>query len=141
VTEELKRFALLGSLGEEERGDLAEELEWLSCETGVALFREGEHADALLLLLEGRVRVTSRRAGAEGECGPGTAFGALSLVVDGQREATAITASPCRVLRLRRSSFRRLVDAAPHAACALLEGVARESAAEVREVLDRLALG
>ena len=139
--EELKRFAVLDSLDEDQRSDLAEELEWLACEPGVALFREGESADALLLLIEGRVRVTSRRAGADGECGPGTAFGALSLVIEGTREATAVTSAACRVLRLHRDAFRRLVAGTPRAACALLEGVVRESAAEVREVLERLSVG
>jgi CRP-like cAMP-binding protein len=135
VSRELEGFAVLASLGPEERRDVAEQLEWLSFEEGVAIFREGERSDGMLLLLEGQVRLISRRAGCVGECGAGSSFGALSLVEDGPREATGETLSHCRVLRLRREAYRRLVESAPRAACQLLEALLRDSAAVVRDAL------
>ena len=134
----LERFPLLAGLSERDRRLLSERLEWLDVETGVTLFREGEPADALLLLLDGVVRVWSERRHTDGEVGPGSALGPLSLVVEGPREATAQTRSRCRVLRLSREGFRALRANAPEAAYRLLEGVVRESALFARDALSHL---
>jgi CRP-like cAMP-binding protein len=100
VSSELERFPLLAGLSEDERRDLAQELEWLSFEAGASIFIEGDAADGLLLLLDGRVRLTS----------------------------SVEACTPCRILRLRREGFQRLAKASPHVACRILEGVVRESA-------------
>lgn len=138
MTGGLERFALLAGLGEADRHVLSARLEWLDIEQGVILFREGEPAEALLLVLEGRVRVWSDRRQTDGEVGAGSALGALSLVVEGPREATAQTRSRCRVLRLTRAGFRELRKAAPETACRVLEGVVRESALFARDALAHL---
>jgi CRP-like cAMP-binding protein len=142
VSSGLERFPLLAGLGEVDRRILSERLEWLDVEVGAHLFREGDPADALLLLLDGRLRLWSDGRDADGEVGPGSSIGALSLVVEGPREASAVARSRCRVLRLTRESFAGLRDAAPEVACKLLEGVVRENAVFARDALhwvDRLA--
>jgi CRP-like cAMP-binding protein len=136
VSSELERFPLLASLSEDERRDLAQELEWLSFEAGASIFIEGDAADGLLLLLDGRVRLTSSRAEGAGECGPGASFGSLSLVLDAGRRASVEARTPCRVLRLRREGFQRLAKSSPHVVCRILEGVVRESADLVGRVLE-----
>ena len=136
MSAELERFPLLAGLSEAERRELTEELEWLSFEPGATLFVEGEAADGLLLLLEGRVRLTSSRAEGSGECGPGASFGSLALVVDAGRRASVEACTPCRVLRLRRDGFRRLANSSPHTACRILEAVVRESADLVESILE-----
>lgn len=136
----LARFALLSGLGEDGWRALAERLEPIRVEPGEVLFREGEAADALLLVQEGRVLLTSLQRRTRGEVGAGSALGALSLVVDGPREATARARSRCLVLRLTRRAFRALHDAEPRCAWALLEGLVRESAAFARDALAQLAV-
>jgi CRP-like cAMP-binding protein len=138
VSDELGRFELLARLGEKERRDLAEQLEWLSFEAGATVFREGEPADGLMLLFDGEVRLTSSRADGEGTWGPGASFGAISLVVAGERHACVEARTPCRILRLDREGFQRLASASPRAACQLMEGIVRESADLVRGVLEDL---
>lgn len=134
----LERFPLLAGLAERDRRVLSERLEWLDVEPGVTLFHEGDPADALLLVLDGVIRLWSDRRETDGEVGPGTALGPLSLVVEGPREATAQTRSRCRLLRLSREDFRGLRSTAPEAACKLLEGVVRESALFARDALAHL---
>jgi CRP-like cAMP-binding protein len=136
VSDELERFPLLAELAEDERRDLAQELDWLCFEAGASIFLEGDAADGLLLLLEGRVRLTSSRAEGEGECGPGASFGSLSLVLDAGRRASVEACTPCRILRLRREGFQRLATGSPRAACRLLEAVVRENADLVERVLE-----
>ena len=135
----LHRFPLLAGLSERELRTLSERLEWLRVEPGTELFREGDPADGLLLVLEGRVQLWSERRKTSGEIGAGGAIGALSIVVEGAREATAETRSRCTLLRLSRESFRGLRAAAPDACCTLLEGLVRESAVFARDALAHLA--
>ena len=68
---DLKRFALFEELSEEEREVLADELERIELEPGDVLFREREEASGLVLVVEGRVRLESSRAGELGSVGPG----------------------------------------------------------------------
>jgi CRP-like cAMP-binding protein len=132
----LGSFALLREFGADERSALEAELETIELRDGDVLFREGEEAAGLVLLASGRLRTESARAGALGEAGPGAAFGALSLVCVGRREVTATADGAGRVLVLRRSSFRRLAEDAPRAACRLAEAIAADLAGLVREQLD-----
>ena len=136
---ELKRFALLGELSEEERELVAEELEPATLREGDRLFTEGEESHGLVLVVEGRFRLESRRVGVLGTAHPGQALGAASLVAIGPREASAVAETTSRVLLLRRSAFRRLALDAPGAACRLAEAVAAELAALVRAELDTIA--
>ena len=138
MSDVLERFALLAHLSEGQRRALSERLDWLVLTPGAHLFDEGDPADALLFLLEGRVRLVSQRRRTDGEIGPGSVLGALSLVVDGPREATAEACTPCRVLRLARGDYERLRASDPAATCRLLEAIVRESALFARDALAHL---
>lgn len=136
----LARIPLLAGFAPAALRALDAQLEWLEVEADVTLFREGEPADALLLVLDGRVALSTGH-GLAGECGPGAALGPLSLVGDGPRQATARTGCRCRIVRLHRDAYRALRRSAPEAACALLENIVRESAALARDALDASAPG
>lgn len=128
----LEAFPLLVRLGIEERGVLVQALESLEVDAGTLLFDEGDPAEGLVLVAEGRVRVACRRTGEQAELGPGTSLGAFSLAVHGVREARAETTSRSRLLLLRRDAFERLVADAPRTACRLLEGVLADTARLLR---------
>jgi len=135
---ELKGLALLRELSAEEREAISEELEPAALAAGEVLFNEGDEADGLVLLLEGRLRISSRRSGTAGLVGPGAALGALSLVAVGAREATAVAEARCQLLWLRRPAFRRLVEDAPRAACRLLEAATCEFVSSARQGIELL---
>lgn len=136
---ELKQFDLFDELSEDEREVVADELEAIELEAGDLLFAEGEESHGLVLVVDGALRLESRRSGALGTAQRGQALGAASLVSIGPREATATANERCRVLLLRRSAFRRLVEDAPRAACRLAEAVASDLASLVRAGLDTIA--
>jgi CRP-like cAMP-binding protein len=137
----LEGLALLADLDAEEREAVAEWLEELCFEPGALLFAEGEPAEGLLLVAEGGVRVESSRHAERVELGPGAALGAFSLVASGPREARAETTSRTRLWQLSRSSFRRLADESPRAACRLLEAILRDAVLLSRAVLAQAAAG
>lgn len=133
---DLKHFALLAEFTEAECQELIEVLVPAALLADRTLFREGEESNGLALLLEGTMRLESRRTGQKTRVGAGTAIGTLSLVEMGPRESSALTETPCEILWLRRSDFRRLVDDSPRTACRLLEAIASEFAGRVRGELE-----
>jgi len=134
---DLKRFALLAELGDEERDLVADLLERVDLDEGEQLFAEGQEADGLVLVERGSLELTSGRAGPLGRASAGDVLGTISLVAVGPREATAVAREEARLWLLSRESFRRLAYDAPRAACRILEAALADFAGAVREELDR----
>jgi CRP-like cAMP-binding protein len=133
---ELKRFSLFSAFDEAQREDLENELDVHLLDADDPIFEEGDPGDFLVLVAMGEILVSSQRSRAAASFGPGTALGALSLVAEGRRESSARTATRARLLVLTREGFRRLVDAAPGSACALLEAILVDCAGALRAGLD-----
>jgi CRP/FNR family cyclic AMP-dependent transcriptional regulator len=80
---------------------------------GTVLFRQGDPAEHMFVVAEGRVRITLG-AGAElreiGVLGPGEFFGELSLLSGMARSATAETIEDSRLLVVGRDAFAMLVQ-------------------------------
>lgn len=136
---DLKPFALLAELADDERELVADLVERVDLDPGEQLFAEGQESEGLYLVERGALELSSRRAGALGRVAAGETLGAVSLVAVGPREATAVAREAARVWLLSRESFRRLAYDAPRAACRMLEGSLAELAGAVREELDRFA--
>ena len=136
---DLKRFSLLSELSEEDRDDLFEQLEPLSVRKGRSIFRETAEADGLVLIVSGSVRLESSRRDDLGTLGAGSILGTAALLSMGRREVTAKTEEPCELLLLARTSYRRLVEDHPRAACRLTEAIAADLAGLLRQGLDSLA--
>ncbi len=94
---------------------------------GVPLFVENMVADALFVLAEGNVRLTSKnRAGEDipvGELGPGDYLGELSLIQQGQRLCTATAISQVAAYEIRHGDFQKLLATKPQACLKLLMGI------------------
>lgn len=136
---DLKRFPLLSELTDADREAVAELLEPIELAPGRQCFREGQEADGLLLVERGELRLESQRSGELGSSGEGTVLGALSLLVVGPREVTAMAVVPTRVLQLSRTSFLRLAEDHPRTGLRLAQAIMAEFAGAVREGLDRIA--
>ena len=135
----LKRYGLLSSLGEEEREIFDSLVDEIELEAGEPLFQEGDESEGLVLVERGALRLESRRLDRAGSIGEGGDLGGLSLIALGTREVTAVASEPTCVLVLSRSAFLRLSDDAPRAAARILETILAETAALVRQGLDRIA--
>ncbi|MBI3182293.1 MAG: cyclic nucleotide-binding domain-containing protein [Myxococcales bacterium] len=94
---------------------------------GVPIFVENMMADALFVLGEGTVRLTSKsKAGEEvavGELGPGDYLGELSLIQQGQRMCTATATSAVVAYEIRHADFQKLLATKPQACLKLLMGI------------------
>lgn len=82
---------------------------------GAFLFRAGDPAQSLYILLEGRVRLSVARAGhlahISGE--PGEAVGWSSMVGSGQYTASAECLVPVRVLRIEQGPLNAILESDP----------------------------
>ncbi|HTP52062.1 MAG TPA: cyclic nucleotide-binding domain-containing protein [Anaeromyxobacteraceae bacterium] len=108
--EDLARIALLAE--EEQRG------------AGEEIFHEGEIADALYLIVEGRVRVLKANS-VVAELGEREVFGEMALLDPAPRSATVQAATNTVLLRIRREDFQDLLAEELEVARAVIRVLAR----------------
>jgi len=86
---------------------------------GVPLFVESMLGDSMLIIGDGRVRLTAKTPSGEeaplGELGPGGYLGELSLIVQGQRMCTATAQSAVSAVEIRHADFQKLLAQKPQA--------------------------
>lgn len=114
---------------------------------GVPLFAENMLADALIIVAEGSVHLSTKvKSGEEvglGDLGPGDYLGELSLIQPGQRMCTATAAAPVTTVEIPHAEFQKLLAAKPQACLKLLMGVVSLFGQKVADNKDNLkaALG
>ena len=95
-----------------------------SFEPGVAIFREGDRAEAMFIVRRGTVRIER-----EGEVlrtlSRGEVFGEMALVDAAPRSATAVAGEDCEVAVVDEGAFQELVVHLPAFALELLRTVVR----------------
>lgn len=98
---------------------LAETAAWQELHGGEFLYRSGDAADAMYLVVNGRIRVRRLdEAGAPevlGEIGLGQTVGEVALVAGGPRTADALAVRDSRLLRISKADFDKLVRRHPDA--------------------------
>jgi CRP-like cAMP-binding protein len=77
-----------------------------------ALFRAGEKAGEMYVLLEGQVDVVVGHNVVE-QAGPGALLGEMALIEDAPRVATVVARTPCKLARIDRARFHYLVQQNP----------------------------
>jgi CRP/FNR family cyclic AMP-dependent transcriptional regulator len=103
---------------------LAKQADELTFEPGERLVEEGLLGETLFVVMQGKAKVT-RRGRRVGSVVPGDFFGELSTIDGGPRTATIVAETPMRVLRLFRTTLRKLLDDEPQLAVKILDGMVR----------------
>lgn len=132
---ELKPFALFAELADAERDEIVDMLEERDLSRGETLFEEGDDSDALVLVLSGRIEVSSRRRRDPLSIGPGGSLGAVSLFTFDTRAATVVGAESSDLRLLRREEFLRFAEDHPRAAFRIAAAAVAESAMHARAAL------
>jgi CRP-like cAMP-binding protein len=101
----LKNADLLKDVGPRHLLGLAEVSREIEISKGEALYDEDDPADALYMVVEGRVRLSSQGERTTSEVGPGEAFGTWALVDDSRRGHRAECIEDGLALALRREDF------------------------------------
>lgn len=79
---------------------------------GDVLFREGDPASSMFVILEGSLEIRVRERVVE-EAGPGALLGEMALIDQGPRTATAVAVTPCRLAKVDERRFHFLVQQNP----------------------------
>jgi CRP-like cAMP-binding protein len=115
-----RQHPLFAPLEAVERRDLLKHLRLRSAGAGETIFLEGDEADALYGVLEGRVICTvdspDGRELTLNSFGPGTFFGEIAFLDGRGRSAAAVAREPSRLIFLRRDAFLPFLKRRPEAA-------------------------
>ncbi len=110
---------LLSHLGPEARALVSEEAEAMLCPGGEFLLRQGDPADAMYLVVGGRLQAIARHPdGTEtqvGEIGRGEVVGEMALITREPRTASVQAVRDTQLLRVSADAFTRLVSEYPEA--------------------------
>ena len=110
---------------------------------GQVLWHEGDEAEAMLLVVDGRVSVSLRLPGGRAfevsAVGPGEVLGEVPLLDGGRHSATARASEPTSLLSLSRADFAALVSGLHPTAFALKRRIAGVACARLRQQLAGLA--
>jgi SulP family sulfate permease len=106
---------------------------------GTVVIRQGDAADAIYLLDEGRLTVQLDTAGGDviriRTLDRGTVVGEIAMYLGGRRTASVVADEPCRLLRLTSDALERLEREEPGLAAELHKGFARAMAERLSDSL------
>ena len=126
---DLDGIALLASMPPPRRAALARRCGWRSFRAGEEILARDEPADAVIFIVEGRVRVVdfsvSGREVAYAVVEAGGHVGELGVIDGAPRSASIVALGPCRVACLPAAAFWELLDEESGVAKALLRRLTR----------------
>ena len=109
MTNHLDALPLFQHLDAEERAALSARLERVAFERGRVIIRQGDVADAMYVVVTGRLAVTvDGIPGVVAEIGPGQPVGEIAFLSGGRRTATVTALRDGLLLRLERNTFEVL---------------------------------
>jgi CRP-like cAMP-binding protein len=131
----LERVPTLAVLGREALRILAIGAENRYVHDGIALFKEGEQADAAYVVQEGSFDLAMAGASEPSSAGVGVLIGELALITETKRSATATAREPSTVIRIPRSLFLKMLEGYPDAARRLRNAIATRVGDTARELV------
>lgn len=131
----LRRVKILAALSEEQLARFARFMQITQAPQWSTLVTQGEHGDAMYLILEGELRVRLLIGGRETiltTLGPGDFFGEISLFDHGPRSADIVANQNSYLLKITSKACQALANEVPEIATAFLLGVVKTLAARIR---------
>lgn len=118
----LKDAALFEALSNPQLVTVARLAESVSIPAGHTLFRQGDAADSLYLVVSGRlqVNINGRQAA---RLGVGACIGEMGVLASAPRSGTVVSLDACRLLRFDAVDFLELLDSYPEICRALLRSM------------------
>ena len=113
----LKELELFSELNEQELEDVGSLAQIRKIDTDTTIFHEGDTADAIFVVVNGRVKVvTTSSDGKEfilTVLGPGQVFGEMALLEAAARSASVVTITEVELLVIKRDDFDHLLNTSP----------------------------
>lgn len=137
-TDLLKEVPLFHLLDDNERAELASQLDVVTFAAGKSIFNYGDPGDAIYVISSGEAEVfykndTGERIVME-VARRGDFFGELSMLDNGPRSASVVATQDTVALRLERSHLEKFLELRPQAAMDLLAAMGRRQRANVEQL-------
>jgi CRP-like cAMP-binding protein len=133
---DLRNIGLFGALPEKVLDHLAAQLEVFEVPSGTYLFREGEAASCMYVVLRGDMEVLKRSKNGQDTrvavLGPGDWFGEMGIIDVQPRSATVLSASPARLVKVTATDIDRLYRFDVKAYSLIVLNIAREMSRRLR---------
>jgi CRP-like cAMP-binding protein len=133
---DLRNIGLFGALPEKVLEHLAAQLEVLEVPSGTYLFREGEAASCMFVVLRGDIEVLKKAKGGQDTrvavLGPSDWVGEMGIIDVQPRSATVLSASPARLIRITAADLDRLYRFDVKAYALIVLNIAREMSRRLR---------
>ncbi len=109
----IRSLPVLSEFDDKTLAELAAKVIHIDLRAGEHLFREGDIADAMYILISGRLdaiaaQSTTKKA-VVGEILPGTPVGEIALLIGGKRNADVIAVEDCELIMLTKDNFTDVV--------------------------------
>jgi hypothetical protein len=130
-----RRIKVLADLDDDQIKRFLEFMEVIQVPQWAEIVKQGNHGDAMYLILEGELRVRLMIGGRESiltTLSIGEFFGEISLFDQGPRSADVVANGPATLLKIGASAFERLKNEAPDIAAPVLYAVNKTLAARIR---------
>ena len=136
VASDLRNIGLFGALSDEVLAFLAGMLTVVKPTIGETIFREGDEANAMYVVLAGEMEVTKKSRGAVDArvavLGPGDWFGEMSIVDIQPRSATVRALAPGRLIRISAADLDALYRHDVRSYAIIVLNLARELSRRLR---------
>lgn len=133
---DLRNIGLFGALSDDVLGFLASMLTVVKPTIGETIFREGDEANAMYVVLAGEMEVTKKSRGAVDArvavLGPGDWFGEMSIVDIQPRSATVRALAPGRLIRVSAADLDSLYRHDVRSYAIIVLNLARELSRRLR---------
>lgn len=133
---DLRNFGLFGALPENVLEHLASHVSVSEAGPGEYLFREGDEANCMFVVLQGDLEVLKRsKSGPDSRVavlGPGDWFGEMGVIDVQPRSASVLTTSPARFVRITSADLDRLYRFDMKAYSLIVLNIAREMSRRLR---------
>jgi hypothetical protein len=131
----LRRLKILAGMTDEQLERFLEFVEVMRVPNWATIVKQGDHGDAMYLVVEGELSVRMKSAGAEtilAKLSIGDFFGDISLFDHGPRSADVVADTSSILLKISAASFAELGRTAPDLATPFLMAIGRTLTARIR---------
>ena len=131
----LRRLKILAGMTDAQLGRFLEFVEVIRVPNWATIVKQGDHGDAMYLVVEGELSVRMKSAGAEtvlAKLAMGDFFGDISLFDHGPRSADVIADTSSVLLKISSASFAELGRTAPDLATPFLMAIGKTLTARIR---------
>ncbi len=130
---------IFNGLSSHDREDIINMFELVIVEAGVTVIKEGEIGDAMYVVKDGELEVsTADKNGRQtilAHLGEGDVFGEVSVITAKPRTATVKTVKKSRLMKLKKEDFQRIVDIHPSVKSMALQLINERAEDTIKHIL------